>query len=527
MRRSRVPRALTCGLAVLLVAACTGDPQPSAPPPEEEPAPVPTAFGGEAPPGIEGEVLRYLHGGAADVHEIFADPLGVRISPVGDAFLVSSGSEDRHLLHDAATGETLWEGEARFDGFGTDLDGERVLLMADVENRPFVLDARGERLWEPAREGDAYLDGLSVRRPEGWTAEEPHGAFALLDGGGDELWDYEFEAPAEPEEGEGASGADGESGSGESGSGGSGSGEGTEEPGAGGEPEEPALGVPVAARDDLVLLATGGPVLHARSVDADTAGEELWTVDGEDEDLGLPTSSPVPAPQVIGFYALPEPGSGTESASESEAASESASEDAGDGEDSEDAGEDGTEGEEVLLLRWAQSEAPSTLSAHDPGTGDLLWTLEEPGTNPVAGAFDPDGVAGSLYDEATGTLLLPQASGEAPVVAVDLAGGEVLWGLEEEAGSISPAFAFDGLVYGDSRASGGQDRQLVLDAVTMDVVEDELPAYVEAVTESGHAILVHDRQRFVYGPPPDEPSDEESGEPSDTEGSGAPGDEAS
>ncbi|MEU1898120.1 hypothetical protein ABZ512_07050 [Nocardiopsis dassonvillei] len=503
MRRSRVPGALTCGLAVLLATACTGDPEPSAPPPGEEPAPVPTAFEGQAPPGVEGEVLRYLHGGSADVHEIFADPLGVRISPVGDAFLVSSGSEDRHLLHDAATGGTLWEGAARFDGFGTDRDGERVLLMADADGLPFVLDARGERLWEPAREGDAYLDGLAVRRPEGWTAEEPHGSFSLLDGGGDELWDYEFEAPAEPEEA-----AEGDSGPGEAGP--------DEEARGSGEP---ALGVPVAAREDLVLLATGGPVLHARSVGADTAGEELWTVDGEDEELGLPTSSPVPAPQVIGFYTLPEPDPATESASESETASESASEGAGDGEDGEDPGEDEPGGEDVLLLRWARSEAPSTLSAHDPDSGDLLWTLEEPGTNPVAGAFDPDGVAGSLYDGATGTLLLPQASGAAPVVAVDLAGGEVLWGLEEEAGSISPAFAFDGLVYGDSRASGGQDRQLVLDAVTMDVVEDELPAYVEAVTESGHAILVHDRQRFVYGPPTDEAEGtgetEESVEPSD------------
>ncbi|MFC9087710.1 hypothetical protein [Nocardiopsis dassonvillei] len=520
MRRSRVPRALTCGLAVLLATACTGDPEPPAPPAGEEPAPVPTAFEGEAPPGIEGEMLRYLHGGSADVHEIFADPLGVRISPVGDAFLVSSGSEDRHLLHDAATGETLWEGAARFDGFGTDRDGERVLLMADADGLPFVLDARGERLWEPAREGDAYLDGLAVRRPGGWTAEEPHGAFSLLDGGGGELWEYEFEAPAEPEAEEGASEADG--GSGEPGeSGETESDEGVEEPGDGGEPEEPALGVPVAARDDLVLLATGGPVLHARSIGADTAGEELWTVDGEDGDLGLPTSAPAPAPQVIGFYTLPDAGAGTESPSES------ASEDSGDAGDGEDTGEDEADGEEVLLLRWARSEAPSTLSAHDPDTGDLLWTLEEPGANPVAGAFGSGGVAGSLYDEATGTLLLPQASGEAPVVAVDLAGGEVLWGLEEEAGSISPAFAFEGLVYGDSRASGGQDRQLVLDAVTMDVVEDELPAYVEAVTESGHAILVHDRQRFVYGPPSDEPSEGESGEPSDAEGSGAPGDEAS
>lgn len=470
MRSSRVPQALSWGLAVLLTAACTNGSEPADPPAPEETSPLPTSFDGQPPPGIEGEVLRYLHGDAANVHEILDDPLGVRISPVGDAFLISSGGEDRHLLHDAATGQTLWEGAARFEGFGTDRDGGRVLLMADTDGAPFALDSRGERVWEPAEEGDTYLDGLAVRRPDGWSAEEPEGAFALLDAEGRELWGYEFTS---------GSGAEGD-----------------EETDDAGPPE---LGVPVAAREDLVLLATGGPVLHARSVDADTAGEEVWTVDGEDPDLGLPTSAPAPAPQVIGFYALPEAASGEE-----------------DG----DAGEGG----EVLLLRWAQPEAPSLLSAHDPGTGESLWTLEEPGTNPVAEPFDPAGVAGSLHDEATGTLLLPQASGGAPVVAVDLAAGEVLWGLEEDDGSISPAFAFDGLVYGDSRASDGRDRQVVLDAVTMDVVEDEPSAYVEAVTDSGHAILVFDRQRFVYGPSPGE---EASARPSEGGATGSPSPEAS
>ncbi|WP_017569500.1 outer membrane protein assembly factor BamB family protein [Nocardiopsis halotolerans] len=494
MRGSRVPQVLTCGLAVLLVAACTGDPEPPAPPPEEGPAPVPTAFGGEAPPGIEGEVLRYLHGDTADVHEILDDPAGVRISPVGDAFLISSGSGDRHLLHDAATGATLWEGEARFDGFGTDRDGDRVLLMAGADGSPFVLDAHGERLWEPEREGDTYLDGLAVRRPEGWTAAEPYGTFSLLDADGDALWDYGFQAPDEAEAPEESPEESPSTGDGEE-----------------SDTEDPALGVPVAVRNDLVLLATGGPVLNAHSVGDGTAGEELWTVDGEDEELGLPTSAPVTAPQVLGFYALPEPGD----------------ESTGGGDAEEDAtGEDAAGGEELLLLRWAQPEARSTLSAHDPDTGDLLWTLEEPGTNPVSGAFDATEVAGSLHDDDTGTLLLPQASGAAPVVAIDLAAGEVLWGLGEDAGTVSPAFAFDGLVYGDSRTSGGAG-QTVLDALTMDVVEDELPVYVEAVTDSGHAILVHDRQRFVYGPLPEEPTDGGSGEPTEGEADAPPGDEAS
>lgn len=518
MRSSRVPQALTCGLAALLVAGCTADPEPSAPPAEEEPAPVPTSFGGQAPPGVEGEVLRYLHGDSADAHAILDDPAGVRISPVGDAFLISSGGEDRHLLHDAATGDTLWEGQARFRGFDAGRDGARVLSLADADGVPFVIDSRGEPVWEPEEEGDAYLDGLAVRRPAEWSADEPHGEFTVLDADGAELWSYEFaaeepEASEEPEDG-------------------------AEEDGdAAGDDGEPALGVPVGARDDLVLLASGGPSLHARSVAEDTAGEELWTVDGEDGELGLDTSGLVLPPQVMGFYPLPAPEDGEEVSADATAGDAEGSEDDADGADGEadasDAAEDRTSGDDaVLLLRWAQPEAPSTLSAHDPATGELLWTLEEPGTNPAAGAFDPAGTVGNLYDAATGTLLLSQASGEATTVAVDLTEGEVLWGLEEEDGSISPAFAFDGLVYGDSRGSTGTDRQLVLDAVTMDVVGDELSAYVEAITDGGHAILVHDRQRFVYGPPPEEadPSDAPSESPegeTDADPSGSPGDGAS
>lgn len=496
MRSSRVPQAFTCGLAVLLITACTSDAEPPAPPSQKEPSPIPTAFEGEAPPGIEGEVLRYLHGDAADVHEILDDPFGVRISPVGDALLISSGGEDRHLLHDAATGETLWEGQARFRGFDTDRDGGQVLLMADTEGAPFVLDARGETVWEPAEEGDVYLDGLAVRRPDEWSSEEPFGAFSLLDAEGDELWSYDFEAPPEPEEDSGEEDAE----------------EGEEDPDESGGGPEP--GVPVAVSGDLVLLAHGGPGLNAYSVDPDAedAGDEddedadaekVWAVDGEDADLGLSTSAPAPAPQVLGFYPLPgdEPESPAEEGTEEE-------------DDTEDDGEDA---DEVLLLRWAYTEAPSVLTAHDPRDGDLVWSLEEPGTNPVADPFHTARAPGGLHDAATGTLLLSQASGAAPMIAIDLATGEVLWGLEEEAGSISPAFAFDGLVYGDSRASTGEDRQLVLDAVTMDVVEDELPAYVEAVTESGHAVLVQDRQRFVYGPPPqeEEPSPSPNPSPSD------------
>ncbi len=498
MRSSRVPQALTCGLVVLLVAGCTGDPEPPEPVPEEEPPPLPTVFEGEPPPGIEGEVLRHLHGDGADVHDILDDPQGVRISPVGGAFLISSGGEDRHLLHDAATGDTLWEGEARFRGFDVDSEGEPVLLLTD-DDAPFVLGADGGTRWRPAEDGDVYLDGVAVRRPAEWSPEEPYGDYAVLDTDGDELWSYTFESEPEPEPEPEDGGEEGQD-------------EGSEEPD---EDDPERFGVPVAVWDDTILLDSGDSVLRAHSLDPDDVGEPLWSVSASDEELDLPATAPIRVPQILGVFPTPAPGA--EETPEGE--------DGEDGEDSEegDAAEegedgDGTEdragGDEVprtVLLRWAQPEAPSVLSAHDADDGRPLWTLEEAGTNPVSQHYDEAGSPGALYDTDTATLLLPQASGEAPMVAVDLVAGEVRWGLEEDAGSISPAFAHAGLVYGDSRSNEDGDRQLVLDAETMDVVGDELSAHVEAVTETGHAILVQDRQRFVFGPEPedDEPEDDE------------------
>jgi hypothetical protein len=484
MCSSRVPQALTCGLAVLLVAGCTGDPEPPEPAPEEEPPPVPTVFEGEAPPGIEGGVLRYLHGDDAGVHEILDDPLGVRISPVGGAFLISSGGEDRHLLHDAASGETLWEGEARFRGFDIDAEGEPVLLMTG-DDAPFVLAADGGTLWEPAEEGDVYLDGAVVRRPAGWSTEEPYGDYAVLDTDGDELWSYTFEP--EPEDEPGSDG-DTEPDEGDGG---------TEDEEADAQAPE-RYGVPVAVRGETVLLDSGDSVLRAHSLDPDDAGEPLWSVSAADEELDLPATAPIPVPQVLGVFTTPAP--------EAEEAPEADEADEDDGDGPREA-----EAQETVLLRWAQPEAPSVLSAHDASDGEQLWTLAEAGTNPVSQRFDEAGAPGALYDTDTGTLLLPQASGGATVVALDLVAGEARWGLEEDAGSISPAFAHAGLVYGDSRSNEDGDRQLVLDAETMDAVGDDLSAYVEAITDTGHAILVQDRQRFVFGPEPEqETGDDES-----------------
>lgn len=512
MRSSRVPQALTCGLVALLVAGCTGDPEPPVPAPDQDPPPIPTEFEGEAPPGIEGEVLRHLHGDDADVHDILDDPLGVRISPVGGAFLISSGGEDRHLLHDAATGAALWEGEARFRGFDTDSEGAPVLLMTGEDDTPFVLGADGENVWEPAEEGDLYLDGVAVRRPAEWAPEEPHGDFSVLDTDGDELWSYTFEPEPEPEE-EGGEDT-GEESAYEDGDEDAETDEDAEaEEETGGDPER--FGVPVAVWGETVLLDSGDSVLRAHSLDPDEAGEHLWSVAATDEELDLTGTAPIPVPQVLGVFTTPLP------EAEDEAEDETEDEENGAGGADEAVDEDAPQ---TVLLRWTRPEAPSVLTAHGADDGELLWTLPEAGTNPVSRHFDEAGAPGLLYDGDTGTLLLPQASGAATMVAVDLVEGEVRWGLEEDDGSISPAFAHAGLVYGDSRSNEDGDHQLVLDAETMDVVGDDLSAYVEAVTDTGHAILVQERQRFVYGPTPEDedPSDEAPEDPEDPESTESP-----
>lgn len=482
MRSSRVP--LACGIAVLLVTGCTGDPEPPEPQGgEDQPSPPPTEFRGEMPPGLDGEILRHLHGEDADVHPML-DEGGVRISPVEGAFLISSDGEDQHLLHDAATGEALWEGEAGFRGFASDSDGDPVLLMTDSDDVPFVLDPEGEQVWTAEDADEVYLDGRVVDQPDDWSAEEPGGAFTVSDTDGDELWSYDFEPPEDDGSAEGSEDGDGEE-----------------------EDTGPPLGVPVAAWDDTVLLSDGDSALHAHSLDPDEAGEDLWSLTGQDEELDLPDTAVGAVPQILGQYDLPQN-------DDDEEAEEDGDND-GNGDSAEDGAQDSPD-DGLLLLRWAQPEAPSTLSAHDLDTGETRWTLQEPGTNPAAEPFATAGATGSLFDEETGTLLLQQASGEASFIAVDLAEGDERWGLEDDDTAFSPAFAFDGLVYGDQRGEDTDNSQLVLDAVTMDVVDDELSVRVEAVTETGHAILVQDRQRFVHGPPPGEDTDEEaSGSPED------------
>src|SRR5690606_19078985 len=115
--------------AVLLAAAvsCTDggaltEPAPSAP------RPTPTAYRGEVPPGLAETPLRYLHGSQEPGQEILGDPLGVRVHAVGDAFLISSNSEERHLLQNAADGSVLWRGGSSIERFTQDRGGVEVFL---------------------------------------------------------------------------------------------------------------------------------------------------------------------------------------------------------------------------------------------------------------------------------------------------------------------------------------------------------------------------------------------------------------
>ncbi|TDQ54951.1 hypothetical protein [Actinorugispora endophytica] len=487
----RGSRALATGAALLLAAtACADTPEPA--PEPTTPQPPPTVYEGEVPPGLAEEPLRFLHGGESPGQEILADPLGVRIQAVGDAFLISSNSEERHLLQGAGDGRLLWEGASRVERFTRDGSGSDVFEVSTSDGDASVrtvLDQTGERVWTGTDPRESYLNGLVVRAPADWSAGEPYGEFSVGGPGDGAEWTYEFTEPAEPAEDEPEAGSE-------------------EEPGDGGPPEDAEedaghMGVPVAARGDVVLLDDGVGMLQARDISDE--GALLWSVSGdspgfEDEALSRPR------PRLVGFYELPE----GEGAEESEEPSGTPSPDR----DSEErAGP-----RETALIRWGSPEEPSMLSLHDLGDGELLWSLREPGTNAADGGFDSAPVAGVVWDPATGTLLLPQTGGPTPMVAVDLASGEPLWEFEDrDERSLAPRFALSGYVYGDSRADDGVS-QVVLEAETKDLVVDDLPGYVEAVTADGHALVVQNRQRFVFAPetpigptatPPPTPSEQD------------------
>ncbi|MFC3998347.1 hypothetical protein ACFOVU_20645 [Nocardiopsis sediminis] len=490
------PRVPVAAVAVLLAgAACTGEPaQP--PGATQSPRPLPTSFGGEPPPGVAGAPSRFLHGPGSDGPDILDDPMGVRIQAVGDAFLISSNSEERHVLQDAADGATLWEGGHRVDGFGTDRDGSDVLVLTGDDGTTTVVGDDGEAVWSGDGGRDSYVGGVVVRRPEGWSADDPYGDFTVRGTDGAEIWDFAFTPPPGADPGD--SGDPDGRGDGE----GNGSEEGDTEPPLFGDPDAPSaapdpdrLGVPVGAHGDALLLTDGSGLFQARDIGDDT-GELLWSVAGDDPALAGDSGVPLPQPQIVGYYDLPGTGDGPEATA------------AGEPEDAPASGEpDGgaPEARPTVLLRWSFPEDPSLLSLHDLDDGATLWTLTEPGANPVDREFTPAQVTGTVYDPATGTLLLPQASGAASLIAVDLATGAQRWEFEDaDERSIVPAVALSGYVYGDSRsADDTESSQVVLEAETKDVVADDLDSYVEAATGDGHVLVVRDRQRFVFPPPGD------------------------
>lgn len=486
----RAPLVVAGALALLVGAtACTGDPDPD--PPEKSPRPLPTGYKGTAPPGIGERPVRFLHGPHGEGPELLDDPMGVRVQSMGDAFLISSNSEDRHVLQRAADGATLWEGSPQVERFATAPDGSDALVISERTGKKgakkkqrtttTVIDGNGKTVWSGSDPRDGYLDGTVVRRPKGWSADEPYGAFTVSGTDGEELAAFEFTEPDDKD-------AEEESGA--------------ETGGPGDKTAEERFGAPVGVRGDVLFLADGAGRLQAR--DLADGGELLW----EDSAVspGIAAAAPQSAPRLVGFYELPggdpaEPSGTGPSASDADADTESG---------------DDTAADPAALIRWASAEEPSVLSLHDLRSGDVLWSLTEPGANPAGSDLAPGKVPGTIEDPGTGTLLLPQGSGETPMIALDLAAGEIRWQFDDDAErALSPAFTIDGNLYGDTRGAEEGDSQTVLDTVSKDVVADELPGYVEAATDDGYALVIQDRQRFVF-PPPDTPAP--SGSPDGTAG---------
>ncbi|KUP97994.1 outer membrane protein assembly factor BamB family protein [Thermobifida cellulosilytica] len=466
--RSGRRRLWTLVTGVILLSAavsCTDRDAPPEPAPSS-PRPLPTVYEGEAPPGLADTPLRYLHDPQEPAQEILDDPRGVRIHAVGDAFLISSNSEERHLLQEAADGRVLWRGESRVERFTQDRTGADVFEVSTREGDRVtrsVVDAAGRTVWTSSDPRESYLNGLVVRAPADWSASEPYGEFVIREPaeGGVE-WSYEFTAPEDPARGDAQEDGDKDA-----------------------EDEEAAahLGVPVGARDEVVLLDDGAGLLQARDLADD--GALLWRVSGDSVEAPDGRTLSTPRPHLVGFYTLP--------AAEKE-------EDAPTGAEESAEPDETAEPRWTVLVRWSSPEESSLLSLHDLRDGTTLWTLGEPGSNPLGDSFGATPVPGTVWDGATGTLLVPQADAATTVIAVDLAAGERLWSFDSVAErSVSPRFALAGYVYGDSRADD-DGSQVVFEATTKDVVADDLTGYVEAVTDNGHALVVQDRQRFVFAP---------------------------
>ncbi|MUL40360.1 hypothetical protein FZ103_04060 [Streptomonospora sp. PA3] len=490
----RAPLAAAAGAALLVAGtACTAEEQPPDRP-DDSPRPLPTAFEGEPPPGVGGEPLRHLHGPGGEGPAILDDEMGVRISSVGDAFLISSNSQERHLLLGAEDGATLWQGKRHIQRFGADTRGSPVLIVDGRGGGTRVIGDDGETVWSGSGPRETFIGGAVVRRPADWSAEDPYGDYTVLQPGGAKRWEFTFAAPEE-EPTPTASPEDG-------------------------APDPDRNGVPVAARDGVLLLDDGTGLLQARGIGDDDAGELLWSFSGDDPGLAGGTDVQRPRPQVVGIYEVPAhqdgggadtPGASPESPPPTPSDTPpSASPEAGEGTASASPGE-GTAEEPApprVLVRWSVPEEPSVLSLHDLHSGELLWSFSEPGANPPSDEFSPPPLPGALYESRTGTLLLPQATGETPLIAVDLAAGEVRWTFEDEfEQAISPALTLGGYIYGDTRGAGDTPAgQVVLAAEDKEIAAEGLDAYVEAATDEGYSIVVSDRQRFVF-PPANGPAD--------------------
>ena len=447
MHRGRVilPAAVaTC--ALLVATSCTTDADDSA---EEATEPDPTTFAAQHPPGLSEEPLRLLDDPEGESPEILDDAMGVRIQSLGTAFLISSNSDEWHLLQRAADGEALWEGDNRVQRFGRDHDGAPVLILeeSDDPDNVTVRDAQGEELWSTTNPQERFVDGWAVEQPEDWSPEDPAGDYTVADLEGSEVWSY---TTPDPDDIDAAEDED------------------NVEPG---EQEPRLLGVPLGARDELVFRVAQTGVLEARDMDED--GTLRWSLDVDElPDVADSADSddatvPRPIPQLVGTFEVPE-----------------------------DTGDEDTA--EHLLLRWSYPEHPSVLSLVTLADGDPVWSLTEPGANPVAEQVPPTQVSGTVANPATGTVAIPQYSGDTSVIAVELATGEVRWEFEDEVErTIVPTFSLGSYLYGDSR--GTEDHtQMVLDAETKELVAEEPDAYVETVTADGYALVVQDQERYVF-----------------------------
>ncbi|MDS1271488.1 hypothetical protein RIF23_14410 [Lipingzhangella sp. LS1_29] len=467
--RGTPPAAAVASALLLSATACAST---SDEPPQESPPPEPPVLSGEQPPGLGDTPVRLLDDPDADSPDILEDAMGVRIQSLGSAFLISSNSEERHLLQSAADGQTLWEGSERVQRFTTDRTGTPVLVLEEADNpdQVTVRTADGEQVWTTDDPRERFVTGWVVRQPEDWSPDEPAGEYSVLDLDGSEVWSYtvpELDASAA---------------------------EATTDAEETDEEEPRPRGLPLGARNELLFRASESGVLEARDLADD--GAARWQVgieDVADTSEGADPALPTPTPQIIGIFPVPtdDRGDGDERRAP-RAPADATDSPAVDGQQ-EDEPDD-----EQLLVRWSYPEHPSVLAMVDLDDGHPLWSLTEPGANPAEDQATPRPPSGTVANPESHTVVIPQHSGDVPVIAVDLGSGDIRWVFEDEVErTIVPTFSVGPYLYGDSRSTADHT-QVVLDAASKELVVDEPDAYVETVTSDGHALVVQDQQRYVF-----------------------------